>query len=161
MKAYVEIKKYSNLKYEYDSTQEKLVLDRTLNYPYFYPYCYGFIINTLADDEDELDVLIVTETDYKIGSIVEINIIGALVMEDEKGMDEKIIAVPKNNNPNDINDLKDLTDDILTDIKWFFENYKSKDKTRWSKVHYFINRPKTLDLIEKSLLRFMKNLKTN
>lgn len=158
MKAYIEIKKHSNIKYEYDSIQEKLIVDRILDYPYFYPYHYGFIINTLADDNDELDVLIITDNDFDLGSIVEINVVGALVMEDEKGMDEKIIAVSKNNNPNNINDLKDLNADILTDIKWFFENYKSKDKNRWSKVHYFINKPKTLEIIEKSFNKFVEKL---
>jgi len=158
MKAYIEIKKHSNVKYEYDSTQEKLFVDRILDYPYFYPYHYGFIINTLADDNDELDVLIITDNDYELGSIVEINVVGALVMEDEKGMDEKLIAVPTNDNPNNINDLKDLDNQILTDIKWFFENYKSKDTKRWSKVHYFINRLKTLEIIEKSFNNFMNKL---
>ena len=74
IRVYIEIEKNSNIKYEYDKDKKELIIDRYLKEPFVYPYAYGFIPGTLADDKDELDVLIITnkkiKNDKNIGSIL-------------------------------------------------------------------------------------------
>ena len=147
---YVEIAKHSNIKNEYDSALKKLVVDRVLPYPYFYPYAYGFIPYTKADDQDELDALIITDQTCLTDTHYDVYIIGALVMEDEKGMDEKILCVLCDEVSN-ITDLDDLSCEVKDNIHWFFSNYKSKSKTegKWSKVHGFVNKESAIELYNK------------
>ena len=119
---YIEIEKHSNLKYEFDKIGQILALDRTLPYPYFYPYAYGYIPNTLAADGDELDALIITDRqDLKKDTFYSAHIIGVLIMEDEKGMDEKVLCVLEEDSKN-IKDIYQLSDQIKDDIEWFFSN---------------------------------------
>jgi inorganic pyrophosphatase len=147
---YIEIEKHSNIKYEFDKEQKKLVVDRILDYPYFYPYAYGFIPETLAEDNDEMDILIITNEKILIDSYHKVYIIGALVMEDEKGMDEKLLCVFEEDYEN-IKDISDLSDDIKNNIHWFFSNYKNKSKGKWSKVCGFINKDLAENLYQKSI----------
>jgi len=65
VKVYIEIERFSNQKYEWNKSTESLELDRVLPYPYFYPFAYGFIENTTAEDGDELDALIVSDEPIK------------------------------------------------------------------------------------------------
>jgi inorganic pyrophosphatase len=155
---YVEIEQHSNIKYEYDKTEKKLVIDRILEYPYFYPYAYGFIPETLAEDNDEIDILIITDKKINIDSYYDVYIIGALVMEDEKGMDEKLLCVLESDYEN-IKDISDLNNDIKTNIHWFFSNYKNKTVGKWSKVCGFINKELAIDLYEKSINLYKKKNK--
>ena len=143
--AYIEIAKHSNIKYEYDCALKKLVVDRILPYPYFYPYAYGFIPETKADDNDELDVLIITDQNCHINVNYDIYIVGALIMEDEKGMDEKILGILCDESSN-IKDIDDISEEIKENIHWFFSNYKSKTPNKWSKVHGYVNKEKAIEL---------------
>ena len=141
LRVYLEIKKDSNIKYEFDKTKNELVVDRILPDPYYYPFAYGFIPNTLADDNDELDILLITEKEYNIDSYVEGYIIGGLEMEDEKGMDEKIFIVPCDEYEK-LSDISQMNNATLNEIEWFFSNYKTKCDGKWSKVYGFISREK-------------------
>jgi len=152
---YIEIEKHSNIKYEYDKEQKKLIVDRILDYPYFYPYAYGFIPQTLAEDNDEVDILIISNDKISIDSYHQVYIIGALVMEDEKGMDEKLLCVFEKDYEN-IKDISDLSDNIKNDIHWFFSKYKNKTKDKWSKVWGFINKELAQNLYEKSITLYKK-----
>jgi inorganic pyrophosphatase len=149
---YIEIEKDSNIKYEFCKKKNTLIIDRLLDKPYVYPYAYGFIPNTLAEDGDELDVLILTDdilnndTHY-IGYIV-----GCLVMEDEKGMDEKILCVFEKDYEK-IKDLNDIDDDTKNKIYYFFENYKKKTIGKWSNVIGFINKELSINLYNKSIIK--------
>lgn len=145
---FVEIEKDSNLKYELDKESNKLILDRILPYPYYYPYCYGFIENTLASDNDELDALIITDSKLGAGEYYSAYIIGVLIMEDEKGLDEKILCILKNDYET-INNISDLSNDILENIHWFFTNYKSKSPNKWSVVHGYQNKDYAISLYDK------------
>ena len=118
---YVEIEQNSNIKYEFDKKQGKLIVDRILDEPYVYPYAYGYIPNTLADDNDELDILIITNKECKNDSYYDVYIIGCLIMEDEKGMDEKILCVFEEDY-NKIYDISQINDDIKIQIYSFFSN---------------------------------------
>ena len=121
---YIEIEKGDCIKYEFDKTTNKLEVDRILPDPYVYPYSYGFIENTLAMDGDDLDALIVTEKTLKNDTRYDVYIIGVLVMEDEKGMDEKILCVMADDAER-IQDITDLDDNTKDTINTFFPRINS------------------------------------
>ena len=151
IKVYIEIEQFSNIKYEYNKNINKLIIDRILDEPYKYPYSYGFIPNTLADDNDELDVLIITDKKIVNDTYYDVYIIGCLVMEDEKGMDEKILCVLEEDYEK-INNISDLNNNIKDNIYYFFSNYKKKSIEKWSKVIGFINKDLSIKLYKKALL---------
>ena len=92
--AVIEIPYGSNIKYEIDKESGALCVDRVLYGAMFYPANYGFVPNTLADDGDPADVLVLNEYPLVAGSVIPCRLIGVLMMEDESGMDEKLLAVP-------------------------------------------------------------------
>jgi inorganic pyrophosphatase len=95
--------------------------------PMFYPANYGYINNTLADDGDALDVLVVTPYPVIPGSVIRCRPVGVLNMTDEAGEDAKLLAVPHEKLTqayNDVQDISDLPELLLNQIKEFFENYK-------------------------------------
>lgn len=147
---YVEIPQFSNIKYEYNKETNRLEIDRVLNSPFVYPYAYGFIPHTLAKDGDELDILILTNKPLKNNKYYQVNIIGALDMEDEKGIDEKVLCVlPEDYDK--IKDIDDVSDEIKDEISFFFSNYKNNVKNKWSTVGSFMNRKETMKLFIDSL----------
>ena len=153
----LEIERHSNMKWEYDSSTDTLVLDRILSYPYFYPYAYGFVPNTLGNDGDELDVLYITDAHYHNYNTIHTTlggyIVGALIMEDEKGMDEKLLVVPENEidryNSMDNEGKNQIYDDII----WFFSHYKSKDDNRWSNVHRIVDAWEAVQLYQSCIAK--------
>ena len=142
---YIEIEQLSNQKYEFNKETGKLELDRVLTHPFVYPYAYGFIPNTLADDGDELDALIITNESLEKGKTYQAYIIGVLLMEDEKGKDEKIICVLKND-ASKIKNIYELGLPTRNNIKWFFENYKKEEPGKWSKVSGYDSQEKAVNL---------------
>mgnify|MGYP006090790991 CR=1 FL=1 len=150
--AIIEIPYNTFIKYEYDEKHKRIRCDRILNTSMLYPGNYGYIPNTLAKDGDPLDILVVCNYPLYPGTIIEVKILGILIMTDEKGLDEKIIAVPSNNvdyNFNLINDLNDLSPILITKIKHFFEHYKDNEKEKWNKVDKYENKQYALNIIEK------------
>jgi inorganic pyrophosphatase len=152
VEVFIEIEKFSNQKYEVNKDTGELELDRILPYPYFYPYAYGFIPNTLAMDGDDLDALIITDTPLKKNNIYKSRIVGVLVMEDEKGMDEKVLCVLDEDSIN-INDISDFEPDVLDNVKWFFKNYKNKTPEKWSNVIGYENKKYAIRLYETTLIQ--------
>jgi len=125
---FIEISKDSNLKYEYDSNKKILQLDRVLPYKLNYPFNYGYLPNTMSDDGQELDVVILLDEPLIPGTIMPCKIIGGLEYSDEKGKDNKLIVCPANNVDirfKNINDISNLKKETLQKIKWFFKNYKN------------------------------------
>ena len=150
--ALIEIPFGSNLKYEFDKEHNVMRLDRILSSSMTYPGNYGYIKNTLADDGDPLDILVLTNYPIYPGCIVSTKVIGALIMSDEKGLDEKIISVPSNevdNCCNDINDITDVKDFLLEKIEHFFSYYKKTDKNKWTKIENFVNKDEAIKIIKK------------
>ena len=152
IQVYIEIERLSNIKYEYDKSKKELVVDRILNEPFVYPYAYGFIPNTIADDQDELDVLIISDKELKNDSYYEVYIVGTLVMEDEKGMDEKILAVFEEDYEN-MSDINNINNIIKDEIHYFFSNYKKNTPGKWSNVIGFINKELSIQLYKKSIIK--------
>jgi inorganic pyrophosphatase len=148
---YIEIEKHTNVKYEYCNVSQKLVVDRILPYPYFYPQAYGFIPNTLAPDNDELDVLIITDKHLKNDDIYMVYIIGVLCMADEKGEDNKVLCVLEEDYEK-IKDISDLDDKTQDDLIWFFSNYKSLSPGKWSKVTSLEDKDTAYEMYVDSLL---------
>jgi inorganic pyrophosphatase len=127
--ALVEIPKGSRNKYEYDEEREQIRLDRVLYSPLHYPADYGFIPRSLAEDGDHLDVLIVTYEPTFPGCLVAVRPVGVLDMIDEKGRDQKILAVPDGDPRfHEVSDLSDLAMHFLAEIRHFFEVYKTLEQ---------------------------------
>lgn len=126
---FIEIPAGSQNKYEYDEEAGVFKLDRVLYSPMFYPTEYGYIRNTLALDGDPLDVLVYATNPTFPGCVIESRIIGVLNMSDDKGQDEKLLAVPTED-PRfaEVRTLEDMPRHILDEIAHFFEVYKDLEK---------------------------------
>ena len=127
----IEIPKGSRNKYEYDFTLHKIRFDRTLFSSMMYPGDYGFIPETLALDQDPLDVLVLcTEPTFPM-VVVEVRPIGVFHMTDEKGPDEKIICVPVDDPIwNKRKDLSDINPHRIQEIEHFFQVYKDLEEKK-------------------------------
>ncbi len=156
---FIEVSKGSNLKYEICKATNLLKLDRVLHTSMFYPGNYGYFPNTLAGDGDPLDVIVLTEYSLQPGILVNCKIIGVLLTEDEKGLDEKIIAVPStfvDNSYSNINDISDIPSITLDKIEHFFTNYKSLEKNKWVKSQGYKDALYSKNLYNKSCINFNK-----
>jgi len=122
----IEIPRGSRNKYEYDHEQHVIRLDRRLFSATVYPADYGFVPDTLAEDGDPLDVLVMLEDPTFPGCWVRVRAIGVFWMEDEKGRDAKIMCVPAHDPAyDDVDDLSGLRPPLLDEIAHFFEVYKA------------------------------------
>lgn len=150
---FIEIPKNSLVKYEIDKETGQLVVDRFMHTAMSYPFNYGFLPNTHAQDGDAVDVMVISTHPVQAGCMLPCRIIGVLEMEDEAGQDNKVIAVPAQNvdpfyaHVNDINDIDEATKKI---IKHFFEHYKSIEAGKWTKVNGFLGKAQALAEIEES-----------
>jgi inorganic pyrophosphatase len=134
IEVFVEIPRGSRNKYEIDKERGVLVLDRVLYSSVHYPTDYGFVVDTLADDGDALDALVVVDEPTFPGCHVMARPIGVLDMQDEKGPDQKILAVPIGD-PRfaRIHDLHDIDPHWLREIENFFQTYKALED-KWTDV---------------------------
>jgi inorganic pyrophosphatase len=122
---FIEISKDSNIKYEYDKESGGIRLDRVLKSSMVYPENYGYIQNTLADDGDALDIILIADYPLVPGSFVKSRIIGVLDMEDEKGIDHKVIVVPDtcvDSTYEYVNDIDDLPQSRLNSFLKIINN---------------------------------------
>jgi inorganic pyrophosphatase len=143
----------SPIKYEIDKDMDALLVDRFMATPMFYPANYGYINNTLADDGDALDVLVITPYPVAPGSVIRARPVGVLKMSDEAGGDEKLLAVPHEKLTqlyNDIHDIDDVPQLLKDQIVHFFEHYKDLEKGKWVKVEGWENADAAREAIMKS-----------
>lgn len=141
------------IKYEIDKDMDALLVDRFMATPMFYPANYGYINNTLADDGDALDVLVITPYPVVPGSVIRARPVGVLKMSDEAGGDEKLLAVPHEKLTqlyNDIQDIDDVPQLLKDQIAHFFENYKDLEKGKWVKIEGWENADSARAAIMKS-----------
>ena len=156
----IEVSKGSTVKYEFDKEKNMLRCDRILSTSMSYPGNYGYIDQTLSEDGDPIDVLLVCDFPLQPLSLITIKIIGVLMMSDEKGTDEKLIAVPTDDVDPDsecINDLTDLPKSLLNKIKHFFEHYKDTEKNKWVKVDGFKNAKEAMVIYQESIVRYNRH----
>jgi len=131
VEALIEIPAGSQNKYEYDKEKGRFVLDRVLYSPMHYPTEYGYLEGTLAEDGDPLDILVLTTFPTFPGCVIETRVIGALIMSDDKGQDEKLLGVPVNDPRwNHVNSLEDVSPHILKEIAHFFQVYKDLENKK-------------------------------
>lgn len=150
----IEIPKNSRAKYELDKETGMILLDRVIASPMFYPANYGFIPQTYCDDNDPLDILVLSDIEIVPMCLVEAKIIGVMQMIDGGEMDDKIIAVAKGDkNWNHINDLSDLNPHILDEIRVFFEDYKKLEK-KSTEVKGFLNKAEAIRIFEQSVVDY-------
>jgi inorganic pyrophosphatase len=125
VEAFIEIPAGSQNKYEFDKEKGVLRLDRVLYSPVHYPTDYGYIPETLEEDGDPIDILIMVTHPTVPGCVVDARVVGVLSMEDDKGVDNKLLGVPvKDPRFNHIKDLADVPPHILKEIEHFFQTYK-------------------------------------
>ena len=137
---YIEIEKGSNIKYEYNKESRQLEVDRILTGSHVYPHAYGFIPNTRAPDGDELDALILCDTALRNDAIYDAYIIGALRMEDENGMDEKVLCTLVDS------DMGSINPSVLAAIETFFASYKIDCPEKWSRTFGFMGKEDAIEL---------------
>lgn len=157
--AIIEIPYGSSVKYELDKESGAVFVDRVMASAVFYPANYGFIANTLADDGDPVDILVLNEYPIQAGAVIPCRLIGVLVMEDESGMDEKLLALPTSKvdvRYEDIKSLDDVPKATLAKIKNFFETYKILEKDKWVKVQDFKDTKAAVEILEKAIANYKK-----
>lgn len=125
------------IKYELDKKAGTLVVDRFLYTPMTYPGNYGFVPHTLSDDGDPIDVLVCNTRQLVPGCVINVRPIGVLIMEDNSGQDEKVIAVPSphlTRRYETVKNFTDLPEITLQQIQHFFEHYKDLEPGKWVKI---------------------------
>ncbi len=150
----VEIPKNSDIKYELDKESGFIFVDRFLYTAMSYPFNYGFVPETLADDGDPLDILVLSDKVIAPGVVIPSVVIGMLEMEDEEGIDTKILAVPTKKVDPLYGDFKDITDvpqAIKDKLKHFFENYKTLEPGKWVKIKDWKNKESALEAVKASM----------
>ena len=150
----IEIPKDSNIKYEIDKDSEIIFVDRFLHTAMSYPFNYGFIPGTIAEDGDPVDVLVMSEHAIMPGVVIPSVVIGVLEMEDEEGIDAKLLAVPtKKIDPffGSFTDIADVPEAIKNKVKHFFENYKTLEPNKWVKVKDWHGKDKALEAIKNGI----------
>lgn len=148
------------VKYEFDKHANMLMVDRFMATTMRYPCNYGFIPNTLSEDGDPTDVLVVTPVKLMPGVFINCRPLGMLEMTDESGVDAKIIAVPTSKLTtiyDDIKNINDLPTLLLDQIKHFFEHYKDLEPNKWVKVNGFGNLETAQKNIKASVQRYKEN----
>jgi inorganic pyrophosphatase len=144
------------IKYEVDKASGALRVDRFLHTAMFYPANYGFIPHTLSPDGDPCDVLVIAQVPVMPGAIIRSRPIGALMMEDEAGGDEKIIAVPVEAlHPfyNHVRDYRDLPPLLCEQIAHFFRHYKDLERGKWVKLVRWVDAVEAKGLITTAIAR--------
>lgn len=152
---YIEIPAGGDIKYEFDKESGVLFVDRFAFTAFVYPFNYGFIPNTHADDGDALDVLVLSSKKVAPGVVIPSRPIGMLEMEDEEGIDTKILAVPVEKvDPfmTLVQDIKDVTDPVKNQIRHFFEHYKELEPNKWVKLKDWKDKAEALENIKKALI---------
>ena len=148
------------VKNEFDKASGFIFVDRLRQSSMSYPGNYGMIPHTLSEDGDALDVLVKCDEKIYPGSVIAVRVIGVLVMEDEKGLDEKIIAVPADSvtkRYSHIRDINHLDKAERDNFEHFFTHYKELDgKGKWSKVKHWGDVDEAHKIIEESMRRHDK-----
>jgi len=144
------------VKYELDKASGAMFVDRFLHTAMFYPGNYGFIPQTLSGDGDPCDVLVLAPAPVVPGAVIRCRPVGALLMEDQAGIDEKIIAVP-------VDDLHpfyagiasylDLPEIMRDQIAHFFQHYKDLEKNKWTRIGRWVDADSAKRIIVEAIER--------
>jgi inorganic pyrophosphatase len=131
----IEVVSGSRDKYEYNPDWESFVLDRIIPSSVAFPVEYGFVPQTWFDDNDPLDIMVLSYEPLEVGCIVKVRVVGALIIQDEEGEDPKILSVLVNDARFEgLNDISDVHPHQLREIQEFFETYKRLEPHKWVKI---------------------------
>lgn len=144
------------IKYELDKASGTLVVDRFLYTPMRYPGNYGFVPHTLSADGDPIDVLVCNTRAIVPGAVMNCRPVGVLVMEDDGGGDEKVLAVPSTGitrRYEKVRNYADLPEITLNQIQHFFEHYKDLEPDKWVKIQRWGNVDEAKTMISDAINR--------
>jgi inorganic pyrophosphatase len=151
----IEIPKGQRNKYEIDHVTGRVRLDRYLHTPMAYPADYGFIEDTLGEDGDPLDALVLLPQPVFPGVLIAVRPVAMFRMVDEKGGDDKVLCVPAGDHRWDhVQDIADVPQSDLDDIKHFFEHYKDNEPGKFVKGAGWVGRAEAEAEVQRSLERF-------
>ena len=153
--AIIECPKGTQNKYELSKTTNLLVLNRVLHSSVIYPQDYGFVPGTLAEDGDPLDILVLINHATYPRTLIEVKPIGVLIMEDEEGIDNKILSVSVSD-PfySNYDYIKEIPAHILAEISEFFKTYKNLENPKYSHVKEWKGPEHAFKIIEKNIQDF-------
>lgn len=153
----IEIPKGSRAKYEIDKASGLIKLDRVIYASMYYPLNYGFIPQSLGDDGDPLDIVVLTQVSVVPLTLIPCKVIGVMQMVDRGEADDKIIAVAlQDASVSHIENVTELPEFFKIELKHFFENYKALEN-KVVVVDEFLEKEKALPIINKSLQLYSQN----
>ena len=153
----IEVMSGSRDKYEYRSEWEAFVLDRIIPSSVVFPVEYGFVPQTWYLDNDPLDIMTLSFEPLEVGSIAKVRVIGALIIEDEKGLDAKILSVLVNDlRFEGLHDIADVHKHQLVEIQEFFATYKRLEPHKWTKVQGWKNAKEAQQIVLESMESYKK-----
>ena len=144
------------IKYELDKDSGTLFVDRFLYTPMRYPGNYGFVPHTLSDDGDPIDVLVCNTREIIPGAVINCRPVGVLVMEDDAGLDEKILAVPSpqvSRRYAHIEDYTQLPEITVQQVEHFFDHYKDLEPGKWVKIDHWGDAAEAKQMIVDAIAR--------
>lgn len=155
----IEIPRGSRAKYEIDKESGLIKLDRVIYASMYYPLNYGFIPQTMGEDRDPLDIVVLTQVSVVPLCLIPSKVIGVMQMVDKGEADDKIIAVAEMDpSVSHINDVKDLPGYLRAELKHFFENYKTLENKKVV-VDDFLSKEEAFRIIESSIQFYKKHKK--
>ena len=155
LNAVLEVISGSRDKYEYESKWEAFVLDRIIPSSVIFPVEYGFVPQTYSDDNDPLDIMVLSYEPLEVGCIVRVRVIGALIIEDEHGDDPKILSVLVHDKRFDEHsDINDVNSHKLKEIQEFYETYKRLEPHKWVKFKEWKNKESACEIVNYSIEKF-------
>tara|TARA_B100001287_G_C22487877_1_gene437556 strand:+ start:269 stop:751 length:483 start_codon:yes stop_codon:yes gene_type:complete len=149
--AIIEISKNTNLKYEYNKEKNCMVLDRVIPNSNYFPYNYGFIPDTLAPDNDPIDIILLSSHQIIPGCLVKIDVIGGIETHDENGRDDKIICKLTSNCDREYDHVKDITDiseNMMKKIVYFLKHYKDNDGDKFIEIKASYSKDEAINFIK-------------
>ncbi len=151
----IEVTSDSRDKYEYNPEWEVFVLDRIIPSSVIFPVEYGFVPQTCCDDGDPLDIMALSFEPLEVGAVARVRVIGALVIEDENGIDPKILSVLKNDRRFEgYTDIADIHVHELVEIQEFFETYKRLEPHKWARTKGWKNASEANDIVKNAIQKY-------